>query len=406
MRLIRYVFSVPPASCWQGHISVEMGETELAPRSPIHSVSGPSQRNAGSTLNKYLIRMKCRADRLRQRNALAAIPSRQALGLTVFLLSGAILQAKNVTILNTSYDATRGLYSEINAAFARHWEERTGEKLTIRQSHSGSGKQARSIIDGLRADVVTLALAYDIDAIAEKGRLLPMDWRQRLPNNSAPYASTIVFLVRNGNPKRIRDWSDLIQPGVAVITPNPKTSGGARWNYLAAWAYAAHRFHHDRELAGDFMAALFKNVPVLDSGARGSATTFVQRGIGDVLLAWESEAYLAIKEQGEGNLEIVYPSLSILAEVPVAWVDHVVNRRGTERVAKAYLEFLYDLESQTIAAKHFFRPRAPEVMERFRSQFPDIDLVSIDSEFGGWANAHRTHFAEGGVFDRITRANR
>lgn len=310
--------------------------------------------------------------------------------------------AKEIKLLNASYDPTRELYHEINAAFARAWQARTGDTLVIQQSHGGSGKQARSIIDGLRADVATLALAYDIDAVAEKGRLIPADWQKRLPNNSSPYTSTIVFLVRKGNAKGIKDWDDLIKPGVAVVTPNPKTSGGARWNYLAAWAYAAKKSGNDESKAREFIAKLFKNVPVLDTGARGSTTTFVQRGIGDVLISWENEAFLAIKEYGADKFEIIVPSLSILAEPPVTWVDRVVKKHGTEAVARAYLEFLYSPEGQTIAAKNFYRPRLAEVAEKFKAQFPEVNLVTIDGEFGGWKKAHQAHFAEGGIFDQLS----
>ena len=304
-------------------------------------------------------------------------------------------------LLNVSYDPTRELYTEFNAAFTRHWENKTGDKLSVKQSHGGSGKQARGVIDGLAADVVTLALAHDIDALAEKGRLIPRDWQTRLPNNSSPYTSTIVFLVRKGNPKGIKDWDDLATPGVSVITPNPKTSGGARWNYLAAWAWASQKFNHDEAKVKDYIAKLFKNVPVLDTGARGSTTTFVQRGIGDVFISWENEAYLALKEFGSDKFQIVNPSLSILAEPPVTWVDRGVKKRGTEAVAKAYLEYLYSPEGQTIAGRHFYRPRLPEVAAKYKSQFPDIKLVTIDSAFGGWAKAQPLHFGEGGTFDQI-----
>ena len=323
-----------------------------------------------------------------------------------FLGATSSAPAKELKLLNVSYDPTRELYQEINAAFAKAWQAKTGDTLVIQQSHGGSGKQARSIIDGLQADVATLALAYDIDALAEKGRLIPADWQKRLPNNSSPYTSTIVFLVRKGNAKGIKDWDDLIKPGVAVITPNPKTSGGARWNYLAAWAYASKKSGNDAAKAREFIAKLFKNVPVLDTGARGSTTTFVQRGIGDVLISWENEAFLAIKEYGADKFEIVVPSLSILAEPPVTVVDRVVKKRGTEAVAKAYLEFLYTPEGQTIAAKNFYRPRLAEVAEKFKTQFPAINLVTIDGEFGGWRKAHQTHFAEGGVFDQLSADRR
>jgi sulfate transport system substrate-binding protein len=309
--------------------------------------------------------------------------------------------ARDITLLNVSYDPTRELYDAFNQAFAKHWESKTGDKLSVKQSHGGSGKQARGVIDGLQADVVTLALAYDIDALHEKGKLIPKDWQTRLPNNSSPYTSTIVFLVRKGNPKGIKDWDDLARPAVSVITPNPKTSGGARWNYLAAWAWAAQKFSNDEAKVKDYIAKLFKNVPVLDTGARGSTTTFVQRGIGDVFISWENEAFLAVKEFGAGKFDIVNPSLSILAEPPVTWVDRVVKKRGTEAVARAYLEYLYSPEGQTIAGRHFYRPRLAEVAAKFKSQFPEIKLVTIDSAFGGWAKAQPLHFSEGGIFDQI-----
>ena len=314
--------------------------------------------------------------------------------------------AKDITLLNVSYDPTRELYTEFNAAFAKHWKEKTGDTLTIKQSHGGSGKQTRSVMDGLDADVVTLALGYDIDVLAVKGRAVSKDWQKRLPNNSSPYTSTIVFLVRKGNPKRIKDWGDLIKPGVAVVTPNPKTSGGARWNYLAAWAWAAKSNGGDQAKAIDYLRKLFKNVPVLDTGARGATTTFVQRGIGDVFISWENEAFLAVKEHGGDKFEIINPSLSILAEPPVTWVDRVVKKRGTEAVARAYLEFLYTPEGQTIAAKNYYRPQLPEVAEKFKSQFPQLQLVTIEDAFGGWTKAQATHFAEGGIFDQISRNNR
>jgi sulfate transport system substrate-binding protein len=313
---------------------------------------------------------------------------------------------KDLTLLNASYDPTRELYEDVNKAFAQQWQAKSGDKVTINQSHGGSGKQARSVIDGLQADVVTLALAYDIDAIAEKGKLLPLDWQTKLPNHSAPYTSTILFLVRKGNPRGIKDWSDLAHPGVSVITPNPKTSGGARWNYLAAWGYALKRNNGDEKKAREFVAALFKNVPVLDTGARGATTTFVQRGIGDVLVAWENEAILSIKELGKGQLEIVAPTVSILAEPPVAVVEKVARRRGTEAVARAYLEFLYTPEGQEIVARHHYRPRDESVAKKYAADFPKIELFTIDEQFGGWQKAQKTHFNEGGIFDQIQRANR
>lgn len=306
-------------------------------------------------------------------------------------------------ILNVSYDPTRELYQELNKVFADRWKSETGQTLTIQASHGGSGKQARSVIDGLEADVVTLALAYDIDEIAAKG-LLAKDWQRRLPQNSAPYTSTIVFLVRKGNPKGIKDWDDLVKPGVRVITPNPKTSGGARWNYLAAWGYALRKHQGDAAKARDFVAALFKNVPVLDSGARASTITFVQRNIGDVLLSWENEAFLAINELGRDKFELVAPSLSILAEPPVAIVDAVVDRRGTRAVAEAYLNALYTPEGQDLVARHYYRPRDPAVAAKYRDRFPDLPLLSIDADFGGWAKVQQTHFADGGIFDEITGA--
>ena len=308
-----------------------------------------------------------------------------------------------LTLLNASYDPTREFYLEINPAFAKFWTAKTGDTVKVEQSHGGSGKQARSVIDGLPADVVTLALAYDIDVIAERGRLLPADWQKKLPNNSSPYTSTIVFLVRKGNPKQIKDWDDLVKPGVGIVTPNPKTSGGARWNYLAAWAYAESRFGKDPARAKDFLKRLYKNVPVLDSGARGATTTFVQRGVGDVLIAWENEAYLALKEFGPQKFEIITPSLSILAEPPVAVVQKVAKKHGTENFAKAYLEFLYTEEAQEIAARNFYRPRNEKVAAKFANQFAKVKLVTIDEAFGGWQKAQKMHFGEGGVFDEIMR---
>ena len=307
-----------------------------------------------------------------------------------------------VTLLNVSYDPTRELYADLNSAFAKQWKAKTNETVTIKQSHGGSGKQARSVIDGLDADVVTLALAYDIDALNENGKLLPQDWQKRLPNNASPYTSTIVFLVRKGNPKKIKDWNDLARPGVEVITPNPKTSGGARWNYLAAWAYALKQPGGDETKAKAFTKSIFDNVKVLDSGARGATTTFVERGIGDVLIAWENEAYLAIKELGPDKFELVTPSLSILAEPPVSLVDKVVDKRGTRKVAQAYLEFIYTTEGQEIAAKHYYRPRDPKVAAQYSKQFAPVKLITIDEVFGGWQKAQKTHFSDGGVFDQIS----
>jgi sulfate transport system substrate-binding protein len=329
----------------------------------------------------------------------------KVLSLLVFSLLAAG-QAREIELLNVSYDPTRELYQDYNAAFAKYWKAKTGDTVTILQSHGGSGKQARSVIDGLGADVVTLALAYDIDAIAEKGKLIPDDWQKRLPDNSTPYTSTIVFLVRKGNPKGIRDWDDLVKPGVSVITPNPKTSGGARWNYLAAWGYALKTQGNDESKARAFVARLFKNVPVLDTGARGATTTFVQRGIGDVLIAWENEALLSLKESGKDEFEIIAPSLSILAEPPVTWVDRVVKKHGTREVAKAYLQYLYSPEGQEIAAKNFYRPRLEVVAQKYAAVFPKVNLFTIDQVFGGWQKAQTTHFNEGGVFDQIQQSNR
>jgi sulfate/thiosulfate-binding protein len=326
--------------------------------------------------------------------------SQLLLGVFLLAATSVAVPVAAQTLLNVSYDPTRELYQELNAAFVRQWHARTGATVTIRQSHGGSGKQARAVLDGLQADVVTLALAYDIDAVAEGG-LLAKDWQKRLPHNSSPYTSTIVFLVRKGNPKGIRDWGDLLKPGVQVITPNPKTSGGARWNYLAAWAYALKQPGGNDAKAKEFVTALYRNVPVLDSGARGSTTTFVQRGIGDALLAWENEAFLAIKELGSGKVDVVVPSVSILAEPPVAIVDEVVNRKGTRAVAQAYLEFLYTPEAQEIAARQYFRPRLDAVAAKYAATFPKINRVTIDDVFGGWLKAQRTHFADGGTFDQV-----
>lgn len=305
------------------------------------------------------------------------------------------------TLLNVSYDPTRELYEDVNRSFAQRWQAQTGETIEIRQSHGGSGRQARSIIDGLQADVATLALAYDIDALNEPGRLIPANWQSRLPDNSSPYTSTIVFLVRKGNPKGITDWDDLANEGVSVITPNPKTSGGARWNYLAAWAWALRQPGGSAASAEAFVKRLFRNVPVLDSGARAATVTFVERGIGDVLLAWENEAYLAVQELGASKVDIVLPSISILAEPPVTIVDRVVDRRGTRALAEAYLQFLYTPEGQEIVAKHFYRPRNPQVAAKYAKIFPKLELVTVDGVFGGWAKAQASHFADGGSFDRI-----
>jgi sulfate transport system substrate-binding protein len=306
----------------------------------------------------------------------------------------------SMTLLNVSYDPTRELYQDLNTAFARHWRAKTGQAITIRQSHGGSGKQARAVIDGLRADVVTLALAYDIDAIARSG-LIASDWQSRLPNNSSPYTSSIVLLVRKGNPKKIRDWDDLARPGISVVTPNPKTSGGARWNYLAAWGYALQRGGGDEKKARALVTGIYRNVPVLDTGARGATTTFVERGIGDVLIAWENEALLTIKELNKDGFEIVIPSTTILAEPPVAVVDKVARKQGTSEVARAYLEYMYSEEGQEIAARHYYRPRLAAVAARHSGIFPKVNLFTIDELFGGWQKAQAMHFADGGVFDQI-----
>jgi sulfate/thiosulfate transport system substrate-binding protein len=310
--------------------------------------------------------------------------------------------AADTSLLNVSYDPTRELYEEYNASFAKYWKQKTGETVTIKQSHGGSGKQARTVIDGLQADVVTLALAGDIDAISSNGKLLPVNWQSRLPHNSSPYTSTIVFLVRKGNPKGIKDWGDLIKPGVSVITPNPKTSGGARWNYLAGWAWALKQPGGTEATAKEYVRKLFKNVPVLDTGARGSTTTFVQREIGDVLLAWENEAFLSIKELGPEKVEIVVPSLSIVAEPPVTVVDKVVLRRGTRELAEEYLKYLYTPQSQELIARHYYRPINEQVAAKYAKQFPKLNLVTIQ-DFGGWAKAQKVHFADGGMFDQITQ---
>ena len=321
----------------------------------------------------------------------------------LFALIGAIqpLNAFAQEFLNVSYDPTRELYQDFNKAFAKQWKQKGGQEITFKQSHGGSGKQARGVIDGLEADVVTLALAYDIDEIHDKAKLIPANWQKRLPNNSSPYTSTIVFLVRKGNPKQIKDWNDLVKPGVAVITPNPKTSGGARWNYLAAWAYALKQKGGNEAKAKSFVAELFKHVPVLDSGARGSTTTFVQRGQGDVLLAWENEAFLAVNELGKDKFEIVVPSLSILAEPPVTVVDKVVDRKGTRKLAEEYLKYLYSPEGQELAAQNYYRPRDKKVAAKYAKSFPKVKLVTIDDTFGGWKKAQKVHFADGGVFDQI-----
>jgi len=321
----------------------------------------------------------------------------------IFLLSLAVADAapsKTVRLLNVSYDPTREFYAEYNPAFARHWKQKTGVDVIINQSHGGSGAQARSVIEGLEADVVTLALAADIDALHSVGHLLPADWQSRLPDDSTPYTSTIVLLVRKGNPKNIKDWDDAVKPGISVVAPNPKTSGGARWAYLAAWGYAERKYD-SKEKAKEFITALYRNAPVLDTGARQATTTFVQRGIGDVLLTWENEAWLALKESGGDQFQIIYPSTSILAEPPVAVVDEVALRRGTAEVAQAYLGYLYSDEGQEIAARNYYRPRNKTIEEKYADRFPKLELFTIENEFGGWAKAQQTHFADGGIFDQI-----
>jgi sulfate/thiosulfate transport system substrate-binding protein len=326
---------------------------------------------------------------------------RHALALSGTLILAAPLGAQaQTTLLNVSYDPTRELYQEFNAAFIKHWKEKTGQTLIIRQSHGGSSAQSRKVIDGLDADVVTLGLAYDIDALADKG-LVPKDWQSRLPKNSSPYTSTLSFLVRKGNPKGIKDWDDLIKPGVAVITPNPKTSGVARWNYLAAWGYALIRSGHDEAKARDFIARLYKNVPVLDTGARGATTTFIERGIGDVLINWENEILLAGRELGKGKFDIVVPPTSILAEPTVCIVDKVVDRRGTRKVAQAYLEYLYSPQGQEIAARHYYRPSDPDIGARHGDRFPAVKLFTLAEVAGDWRKANQVHFVDGGVFDRV-----
>lgn len=316
------------------------------------------------------------------------------------LFSVSLVHAAEVTLLNVSYDPTRELYQEVNQVFAKQWQAKTGDVLKVKQSHGGSGKQARAVIDGLDADIVTLALAHDIDQISQQG-LIAKDWQKRLTNNSSPYTSTIVFLVRKGNPKGIKDWNDLVKPGTGVITPNPKTSGGARWNYLAAWGYAAQQPGASQASAQEFVRKLYKNVPVLDSGARGATTTFIERGIGDVLIAWENEALLAIKELGPNKVDIVMPSSSILAEPPVALVDKAVDKRGTRKVAQAYLDFLYTEQGQDIIVKHYYRPSSATALKKHATLFPKVKLFTLNEVFGSWAIAQKTHFADGGSFDRI-----
>lgn len=319
-------------------------------------------------------------------------------------LFAASASAAQIELLNVSYDPTREFYREYNAAFSQHWNGLTGDEVKVRQSHGGSGSQARAVIDGLDADVVTLALAYDVDALRQQAELIPEDWQSRLPDNSAPYTSTIVLLVRKGNPKNIHDWDDLVRDDVAVITPNPKTSGGARWNYLAAWGYALQKFAGDEDKTYQFISKLFQNVPVLDSGARGATNTFVQRGLGDVFIAWENEAFLAVEQLGKGEFEIVVPSVSILAEPPVTLVDKNVDRKGTREVAEAYLQYLYSDEAQRLAGKHYYRPSNPAIGKEFADSFPQVELFRIDEVFGGWQQAQETHFNDGGKFDSILEA--
>ena len=327
-------------------------------------------------------------------------------GITIVVLAASLLSfGQGVTLLNVSYDPTRELYRDYNAAFAKYWKAKTGQDVTVQQSHGGSSKQARAVIDGLEADVVTLALAYDVDAIAEKAKLLPANWQSRLPNNSSPYTSTIIFLVRKGNPKGIKDWDDLIRHGVSVITPNPKTSGGARWNYLGAWGYALRHSGGDESKAREFISKLYKNVPVLDSGARGSTTTFVERGMGDVLIAWENEVLLGANDLGKDKFEIVVPPTSILCEPVVSIVDKVVDKKGTRAVAQAYLEYLYSPEGQEIAAKRYYRPRSVAVLKKYAAQFPKIQLFTITDVAGDWKTAQTKHFADGGFFDQVYGAN-
>ncbi|WP_298236195.1 sulfate ABC transporter substrate-binding protein [uncultured Azohydromonas sp.] len=326
---------------------------------------------------------------------------RKAVVLAALAASATLALAKDVTLLNVSYDPTRELYQEFNAAFTKHWKAKTGDNVTVKASHGGSGKQARSVIDGLEADVVTLALAYDIDAIASEAKLLSPDWQKKLKHNSSPYTSTYIFLVRKGNPKNIKNWDDLVRPGVGVITANPKTSGGARWGYLAAYGFALKQPGGNEAKAKDFVQKVFANVPVLDSGARGSTVTFAERNIGDVLLAWENEAHLALKEFGPDKFDIVYPPVSILAEPPVAVVDKVVDKRGTRTVAQGYVEYLYSPEGQDIAGRNYYRPVDPAAQAKYAKQFPKINLFTIDEVFGGWTKAQKTHFGDGGVFDQI-----
>ncbi len=327
------------------------------------------------------------------------------LKIIALLVATSSFGAEPLTLLNVSYDPTRELYQDINSAFIKGWQQKNGEQLVINQSHGGSGKQARAVIDGLEADVVTLALAYDIDAIVEHSQLIAKNWQERLPDHSCPYSSTIVFLVKKGNPRKIKDWDDLVKPGLGVITPNPKTSGGARWNYLAAYGYALQKNHNDAA-ATKFVEQLFKNVLVLDAGARGSTVTFIQRGIGDVLIAWENEALLAVEQLGQGKFEIIYPSVTIKAEPPVAVVDKNIDKHGTRKQAEAYLQFIYGSEGQEIAARHHYRPRQENIVAKYKKDFPTVKLFTVDEVFGGWAKAQKTHFSEGGVFEQISRQRR
>ena len=330
---------------------------------------------------------------------------KSTLVLALVLMGSSLLFAESNALLNVSYDPTRELYQEINSAFVRYWKAKTGADVVVKQSHGGSGKQARAVMDGLHADVVTLALAYDIDVLAQTG-LIPANWQKRLPNNSSPYTSTIVFVVRKGNPKQIKDWNDLIRPGVSIITPNPKTSGGARWNYLAAYGYALKGNGYNDQRAREFMAAFFKNVPVLDTGARGATTTFAERGLGDVLVAWENEAMLIAEKLGKGNFRIILPSISILAEPPVTVVDRYAQQNGNTALAQAYLKFLYSAEGQEIAARYYYRPRLATVAAKYSSRFPQLKLFSIDEQFGGWGKVQKIHFGDGGFFDQIYQAGR
>jgi sulfate transport system substrate-binding protein len=353
--------------------------------------------------------IKLNLARMNVKNALKLITSVLLGGLSLTAVvtgQAGAANAKSLNLLNVSYDPTREFYQEFNAAFGKFWETETGQKITIKQAHGGSGKQSRSVMDGLEADVVTLALAYDIDVIAERAKLLPKNWQSRLPNNSSPYTSTIIFLVRKGNPKGIKDWDDLVKPGVSVITPNPKTSGSARWNYLGAWGYELRRTKGDEAKATDFVRRLYKNVPVLDTGARGATTTFIERGIGDVLINWENEILLSANELGKNKFETVIPRTSILTEPTVAWVDKVVKRHGTEVLAKRYLEYLYSAEGQEIAAKHWFRPRLEKVAQKYADRFAKIDLFTLEEIGGNWQSTQRKHFGEEGIFDKIQQQNR